>query len=166
MQHVLARSQLRIQLDRGVIPEVGLDENDVRAASGADALQLADQRGRDSFAPVRFGDREIVDVDLGALLLELAQLVRRESSDDLSSDERHEREEGVVAEQSREVAGARSSCAVCVRLSERFSEDREQVLQERDVVGVQELDRETRTLSHDVAGILYRGRVESEKPKK
>src|SRR5687768_8915138 len=142
MEHVLARSQLRIQLDRWVIAEVRLYEDDVRAASGANALQLADQRRRDSLAPLRFGDREVVDVDLGALLLELAQLVRRKASDDFSSDQRHEREEGVVAEQSRAVARARSSCPVRVRLSECFSEDREQVLQERDVVGVQEFDGE------------------------
>jgi len=44
---------------------------------------LADERRGDSLPPIWGGDGEIVYVDFTPLLLELAELVRSESTDDL-----------------------------------------------------------------------------------
>src|SRR3546814_2350042 len=66
----------------GFILEIGLHEDDVAAALRADLPELLDERRRDALAPVRLGHRQIVDVDLASLLLELLELISGQPADD------------------------------------------------------------------------------------
>lgn len=52
MQHVLAQAELAVERDRGIVAQVGLNEDDVGAARGRDVAELLDQRRGDPFPAV------------------------------------------------------------------------------------------------------------------
>src|SRR3546814_5303225 len=85
VQHVFANAQFGVERYGGFILEIGLHEDDVAAALRADLPELLDERRRDALAPVRLGHRQIVDVDLASLLLELLELIRDRKSTRLNS---------------------------------------------------------------------------------
>src|SRR3546814_8435602 len=82
VQHVFANAQFGVERYGGFILEIGLHEDDVAAALRADLPELLDERRRDALAPVRLGHRQIVDVDLASLLLELLELISGQPADD------------------------------------------------------------------------------------
>jgi hypothetical protein len=103
-------------------------------------LELHDQRRGDPLAPVRGRYRQIVDVDLAALLLELAQLVRGNATHHLAAFQGGERDEVVAAQQTTKVRRARPSPAIGPGLVEGFSEHRQQAFHRRDVIGPERTD--------------------------
>ncbi len=88
---------------------------------------------RDAPAPVRFGDGEVVDVDLAARLFELLELVRRQPADDHVAVQRRERDEVGFAEEPPQVVVTRDGALVRVRIVERRAEDGEQLPHHREV---------------------------------
>src|SRR4051812_41825595 len=103
MQDVFAGTELRIQRDGRGIREIGLHEDDVGSARDGDTPQFENESGGDPPTPVRGGDRQIVDVDLAALLLELAQLVGRQPAYDLIAVQGGERDEGLAPKQAAKI---------------------------------------------------------------
>jgi hypothetical protein len=100
-----------------------------------DLPQFQDQRRRDALPPVRCRDRQIVDVDLAALLLELVQLIRREAAHDLAPLQGGEGDEVVAAEQALEIGGAGPGPAIGLHLAEGLAEGRQHGLHQCDVGG-------------------------------
>src|SRR3546814_20046875 len=70
---VVARADLRVQGDGGIVAEIGLHIDHVGAALLRDVPEFADHRAGDALPPVRPCHGQVVDVDLAALLLELGQ---------------------------------------------------------------------------------------------
>jgi hypothetical protein len=84
---------------------------------------------------VRRRDREIVNVDLAALLLELPELVGRDAADDFAILQSHQRDERLAGEQRPQVARAGPLRRIRLDFIEDFTEGREQSLHQRDIVG-------------------------------
>ena len=99
MHDVLAAAQPGVQRDGGIVPVVGLHEDDPGAAFARDPAELRDQRGRDALATMRLGDGEVVEIDLAALLLVLAMLVGDQAADHLVRLHGGDRDEGVAGKQ-------------------------------------------------------------------
>jgi len=66
-------------------------------ARGGDSPELQDQRGRNTLAPVRCRNGQIVDVDLAAHPLELVQLIGRDAAHHLAVLKRGKRDEVIAA---------------------------------------------------------------------
>lgn len=83
MEHVLARAELLVKRQRGIVAVVALDEDHPGAALARDPAQRGDQGRGDALPPPGLGNREVVDVDLAARLFELLQLVGDQPADDI-----------------------------------------------------------------------------------
>src|SRR6185436_11570401 len=142
MQYVFPRTQFRVELDRRGIAEIRLHIDDIRPTRTGDHLELLDERRGDPLPPVCSGDSEIVDVDLAALLLELAKLVRRESTHDLTTLQSRDRDKGIATKQTTEIRLAWPGPAVRFRFVEGFSEHRRHAFHQGDVIGTEHSDRE------------------------
>src|SRR5690606_22930803 len=124
VQDVLAPAEPGVQRDGRIVAVVGLHEDDPGAAFGRDPAELRDQRGRYTPATMRRGDGEIVEVDLAALLLVLAQLVGHEAAHDIPAGERGDRDEVVAGQQASKITGTRPRGGVDLLLSESLAEHR------------------------------------------
>lgn len=82
MQRRLAKAPFAVERDGRRIHKIGLNHDDMGAEIRGDGLQMLDQARRNLLATRLGVDREIVDVDLAALLLELLQLIGDEAADD------------------------------------------------------------------------------------
>src|SRR5258708_441863 len=83
--HAFANSQFRIQGKSWSIVVVCLNEDDIRSTGQGNPLELMDQCRCYALATVRCRHRQIVDVDLTALLFELLQFVGRNAPDNLAT---------------------------------------------------------------------------------
>ena len=82
---------------------------------------------------MQFRNRQIVDVDLPALTLELLQLVGRKAADDVAAAPRDDRDEVRSGEQRPQIVVARHRALVRLHVVEGLPEDAQQILQETDV---------------------------------
>ena len=71
LKDILADAKLAVERNRRQVSAIGLNENNRNSARGANAPQLFDQAGRHAFAAMLRGDREVVNIDFAARLLEL-----------------------------------------------------------------------------------------------
>jgi hypothetical protein len=56
VEDILARAELRVERDGGIVAMIGLHIDDPRAALGGDDLQVLDEGGGDAAAAMRLGD--------------------------------------------------------------------------------------------------------------
>jgi hypothetical protein len=133
MQHFLARPELVVERDGRLVTMVGLDIDDPGAATGGDLAQMPDQSGRDTSAAMRFGDREVVDVDLATRLFELVEFIGDQPTHDILARQRHESDDMLLGEQTLQIGIAWRLCAVGLRFGEGFAEHRIQLANERNV---------------------------------
>lgn len=120
MQDIFAHAELRVARHRRRIRTIGLHEYDVCPPIGRDPPEFQDQSHRDALPAVGGGNREVVDVDLAALLLELVQLVLgREAAHHLTDLHGDERNEGIASEQALQIGRAGPRPSVGLRLGER-----------------------------------------------
>jgi hypothetical protein len=92
---VFARTQGFVELDRRIVADIGLNKYDVRAQFSCDLAQLVDQSGSDPLTAISIENREIININLGAFLLELFEDICCETADDLVVDIRDECDESI-----------------------------------------------------------------------
>src|SRR5262252_10258989 len=109
MHDVLARSELRVQRDGGIVAMVCLDVNDIRATRGRELLKFGDERRCNAPSPVLLENREVVDVDLASGLLELGKHVRRKPADHGCAIKSCDCDKGIAGEQATKVIIVRLS---------------------------------------------------------
>src|SRR5690606_36207018 len=93
MENVFTGAERFVQLDRRVVAVVSLNINDPRTSLAGDLAELFDQARRYTPAAVRLIDRQVVNIDLDALLLKLLQHIRNKPAHHLvvsNGDERNE----------------------------------------------------------------------------
>src|SRR5262245_39666524 len=105
----------------------------MRATPCSDFLQFFDQCSRDSPASMCRCHREIVDVDLAALLFELPELVRCKTTDHVGPLECDQCDERITAQQAAQVALAGALCSVGARVVEGLAEQCQQRIQQRNI---------------------------------
>lgn len=77
-------AQLGVERDGGLIDGIGLHEDHVGPHFLADLPEFRNKRGGKSLAAIPFVHGEVVEVDFASLLLELAQFVGNESTDQIA----------------------------------------------------------------------------------
>jgi hypothetical protein len=95
-----------VEGDGACIGFVRLYEDDVRSASAADIPERVDQRRGEAVTAVPLGQGEVVKINLAALLLELLQLVRGESTDDIPVAHSGDGDERLVTQRSTQTVVA------------------------------------------------------------
>ena len=70
-----------VKLDRGIIADVSLDEDNVSSKVASYLAKFVYQARSDALTAIFFEDRQIIYVDLGAFLLELFEDICGESAD-------------------------------------------------------------------------------------
>src|SRR5689334_11430848 len=103
VQHFLARAELLVERDRGVVAVVRLDVDDPRTALSRDLAETLDEGGRDSASAMWLGDGEVVDVELTPSALELVELVGDEPADDLLGHARDESNHVLLLEEGTKI---------------------------------------------------------------
>jgi hypothetical protein len=122
LQHLLARSELLVQRDGRVVAVISLDVDDPRAPLGRDLAEALDQRGRHSLAPVIRGNRQVIDVNLAPLLLELVELVGDEPAAHLARSNRHQRDDVFLRQLAPEIRVVRRLRGVGLGVAECLAE--------------------------------------------
>src|SRR5689334_21327438 len=83
VEHLLTHAQIFVECDGRIVAMIGLDIDHPGAASGGNAAQPLDQCGGTAAPAMRFGDREIVNIDFAPGLLELVELIGDKAADHL-----------------------------------------------------------------------------------
>jgi len=98
-----------------------------------DSPKLVDQIACDPFSAVILRDREIVDVNLASVLLELVQLVRGESADDFISAQRCKDDDVRLGECRLQVRVTRNGTLISISVVERLSKNVEELFEDFNV---------------------------------
>src|SRR5690606_37948341 len=103
----------------------------------------------DAAAAVAFIDREVVDVELAARLLELAQLIGAETAHHAAVHYRDQRNEAGIVEQALQVVARGTRSTISLWVLEGGAEEIEQPRHQAEVLGRQALDLHSAQARYD-----------------
>src|SRR5690606_9102851 len=151
VQDLFPLAQLAVERDRGIVALIRLHEDHIGAARRRNGLQLFDESRRYTAATMRFGDSQIVDIDLAALSLELAQFISSETSNQGALINRDKSDEVVAAQQVAQVVRARLCSSINILLAEDVAEQVQHCRHQAQIVRQQTSDRKRRRVGHSRA---------------
>src|SRR5688572_21411162 len=122
MQDLLANSEPFVERNRRLVAIISLNEDDPGSALNRYRAQAADERCRYTLPAMLFTDRQVVDVHLAPLPLELLELVGYETAHDLFACERHKDNHVLFREKTLQIGVARRLPLVCLGISKRLPE--------------------------------------------
>ena len=128
--HVFSHAEGLVQADRGGISHIRLNEDDIGPARFGHPLEFPDEIRGDPFSAMFGRDREVINVEFFARLLEFLEFIGHQPADDRVAIKRNERDEVRLAQEVSQVRFAGHGALVRVQLLKRLAEDPEKGFEE------------------------------------